>query len=659
MVHEEGRVQIIDFGVSGLLETKADRRGTIIGTFNWMAPELLKQAKRELPDDRQAPDGTKFGIEIDVWSYGCTLYEMAKGRPPNAGLPSARQIESMLRRNNPRLRPEDGFSQGLCDLVAYVLELDPEGRPSMEDVLRHPYIHETEKTYPTTILGQLIKVYEDWASSGGQRQSLIQPSGAAEAEFPEDPKDLGDWRFSVVSIGESAYDNVEDHVPSFHIDPAMDPAMDLELSQREENNLNSLIPESPYTPETSPRLPGHLADHPDDNPNPPYSITMKTTASAEMRIQGIRARFDDLFEGAGYSGSEAIQSAQTSRPRSDLQLRNDASESDASQKENKGRRSNFRGTPVDTARANESENHGKQTVDRDARRGTLLQTWDFDSASKADQEPQSEFTLGPRVSPDWNQHTRIHDHMFEDLGAPGDDVEIAGHPYALPTRPALHHSATAPTEPHMLHNNFETATSRQTLDLDALMNEGSFNYTAPPLQQYGYQGARTQQYNASSPYESNVNTPGSAITIDTQDYGHNAPSPGIHYHNDSISPTTRPEDDQYQYATITSHPNNTNGTSSYDLTERAHGSYNGVSHTPTDSFNGSTTEEVARPSPPSAAAMASDAPTEVVEGELLRLSVGWEQALRSAAEVWGDDTFWETDLEAEDDGGDHTGLEDN
>ncbi len=64
MVHEEGRVQIIDFGVSGLMETKTDRRGTIIGTFNWMAPEVLRYAKANLGDDRQAPDGTNFGIEV-------------------------------------------------------------------------------------------------------------------------------------------------------------------------------------------------------------------------------------------------------------------------------------------------------------------------------------------------------------------------------------------------------------------------------------------------------------------------------------------------------------------------------------------------------------------------------------------------------------------
>ena len=64
MVHEEGRVQIIDFGVAGLMETKTDRRGTIIGTFNWMAPEVLTYAKGELGDDRQAPDGANFGIEV-------------------------------------------------------------------------------------------------------------------------------------------------------------------------------------------------------------------------------------------------------------------------------------------------------------------------------------------------------------------------------------------------------------------------------------------------------------------------------------------------------------------------------------------------------------------------------------------------------------------
>lgn len=64
MVHEEGHVQIIDFGVSGLLENKTDRRGTIIGTPNWMAPEILRRAKLPPRDDRQAPDGATYGTEV-------------------------------------------------------------------------------------------------------------------------------------------------------------------------------------------------------------------------------------------------------------------------------------------------------------------------------------------------------------------------------------------------------------------------------------------------------------------------------------------------------------------------------------------------------------------------------------------------------------------
>lgn len=578
---------------------------------------------------------------------------MARGKPPNAGLLSARQIESMIKRSNPKLKPEDGFSQRLCDLVTHVLELKPERRPSMDDVLQHPYIHETEKTHPTTILRQLIKVYEDWASSGGQRQSLIQPSGAAAAEFPEHPIDLGSWRFSVVNIGESAYenvdnvDNVDNSIPSFHIDPAMDPTMDLELAQREENNLNSLIPEPSYTPDASPPFPSNLTDHPHDNIDLNHGITTRTTASEELRIRGVGARFADFFEGAGYSGSEATQFAESSRPRSDLQLRNDTSESDASQKENSRKKTNFRGTPVDTARANQSEQPIEQFEDRDARRGTLMHNWDFESASR----PQDELVQGSGDIPDWHQNYRVPNRSLEDIGGPDDGVDVAEHSYTFPSRPALQHYATAPVEPPMLHNNMDTATSRQTLDLDALMNDGAYDYNAPP----------SQQYSLTAPYLSYANDTGPAAMNDTHDYGYDAPSPHNDYHTDPISPTTRagPEDDQSQYATITGHPN-TNGSSSYDLTERTRGTYNGLTHTPPESFNDATPDENARPSPPSAAAMAGDAPVEVVEAELLRLTLAYERGLRTAAELWGDDSAWETDTdEEEDDGGESTGLEDN
>ena len=558
---------------------------------------------------------------------------MAKGKPPNAGATSARQMEILINRMKPRLTIEEGFSQELSDLVAYVLQVKAKDRPSIDDVLQHPYIRDTEQTHPTATLRELIRVYEGWASSGGQRQSLIQPYGAAPAEFPEDPKDFEDWRFSVVNIGESAYDNIDNAV---HLESTIDPAMDLELAQREENNLNSLIPDSSHTA-------GAFQIH---------GATMKTTASQESRIQGVGARFADFFQGAGYSGSEATRPEEPSRPRSDLLLRNDTSESDASQKDN-GRKKTIVERRV--------ERRVEQPVDRDARRGTLLQSWDFEKASRPIQEPQIELTSQiPNINPNWNQNNWAGNDSFDDLGAPGDDVEVAEHPYALPSRPVLHHYATAPVEPPIIRTSIDTAVSRQTLDIDALMNEGMSDHNAPPpSQSYGYNAPSPQQYNAPAAYQSYGNVPSSAGIIDGQDVNYNSPSPRNDYHIESVSPTTRPADDQSQYATMTGH-STTNGSSIYDLTERAHRFYNEPTYTPIDSFNSSTYNHMARPSPPSAAAMASDASAEVMGGELERLALEYQQVLHSAADRWGDESFGEEDADGEDEGGnDYTGLEGN
>lgn len=41
LVSEDGRVQLCDFGVAGVLESKINKRTTILGTPHYMAPEML------------------------------------------------------------------------------------------------------------------------------------------------------------------------------------------------------------------------------------------------------------------------------------------------------------------------------------------------------------------------------------------------------------------------------------------------------------------------------------------------------------------------------------------------------------------------------------------------------------------------------------------
>ncbi|KAJ5905689.1 uncharacterized protein N7473_002605 [Penicillium subrubescens] len=185
LIHEEGRLEICDFGVAGVLQSQRDKRSTWIGTPHWMPPEMF--ATRG--------EAHKYGSEIDVWAYGCTLFEFATGNPPNSGLRERMQIGRQLNRNTPKLDSEN-YSEGLKDLIAFALDSNPASRPTMADILAHPYISGTDEEYPTSSVSELVRNYYQWSQRGGQRISLFHPGGAAAAELPGTEESEDDWNFS-------------------------------------------------------------------------------------------------------------------------------------------------------------------------------------------------------------------------------------------------------------------------------------------------------------------------------------------------------------------------------------------------------------------------------------------------------------------------------
>ncbi|KAJ5164063.1 uncharacterized protein N7500_005893 [Penicillium coprophilum] len=185
LVHEEGRLEICDFGVAGILQSQRDKRSTWIGTPHWMPPEMF--ATRG--------EAHLYGSEIDVWAYGCTLFEFANGNPPNAGLRERMQIGRQLNRKTPQL-DSDQYSQGLKDLIAYALDSNPDTRPTMAEILCHPYIADTDEEYPTASVSELVRNYYQWSQRGGQRISLFHPGGAQAAELPGIEQSEDDWNFS-------------------------------------------------------------------------------------------------------------------------------------------------------------------------------------------------------------------------------------------------------------------------------------------------------------------------------------------------------------------------------------------------------------------------------------------------------------------------------
>jgi serine/threonine protein kinase len=203
LITEQGGVQLCDFGVAGIQETKIDKRSTFIGTPNWMAPELFDP-------------NPFYGKEIDIWAFGAMAYEMATGLPPNA-LSGVRGMDlgPYLKQHIPRLPPGD-YSDGLEDLVAFCLTADPSQRPPIEAVQRHLYLANTQSSHPESILSDLVKAFKKWEELGGSRKSLFM-AGGAQGPSELSPSALNDltWNFSTTDGFDVADVNAQDVLDAY------------------------------------------------------------------------------------------------------------------------------------------------------------------------------------------------------------------------------------------------------------------------------------------------------------------------------------------------------------------------------------------------------------------------------------------------------------
>lgn len=111
LITAAGKVMICDFGVSALLATASSKRNTLMGTPNWMAPEVAQTVPA-------------YDTRADIWSLGIMIYEMVKGSPPHVGLDKFKVIQLIPRVAAPRLGDNDG-SKEIRDFVACCLRESP------------------------------------------------------------------------------------------------------------------------------------------------------------------------------------------------------------------------------------------------------------------------------------------------------------------------------------------------------------------------------------------------------------------------------------------------------------------------------------------------------------------------------------------------------
>ena len=118
-------VKIGDFGLATKLEFDGDRKRTICGTPNYIAPEIL-----------EGKSGHSY--EVDVWSLGVIIYTLLIGKPPFE-TQDVKTTYQKIKKNEYSFPEHVKVSKQAKGLVQCILQTDPAQRPSLDQILNHEF----------------------------------------------------------------------------------------------------------------------------------------------------------------------------------------------------------------------------------------------------------------------------------------------------------------------------------------------------------------------------------------------------------------------------------------------------------------------------------------------------------------------------------------
>ncbi|XP_053397975.1 dual specificity protein kinase TTK-like [Mercenaria mercenaria] len=192
-----GNLKLIDFGIAKALQQ--DKTSVIletqIGTLNYMSPEAIMDSCGE--SQGQGKPKFKIGVKSDVWSLGCILYNMVYGRTPFQHLKhDLFKLQAIINPDFPIEFP-DIPNKHLIDVMKRCLNRDPKSRPSIDELLLHPYLKANkqgkEETTPPPAeklnnkkMEALINTLADqYALSPGGIRNLIHKTIDSNQKTPE------------------------------------------------------------------------------------------------------------------------------------------------------------------------------------------------------------------------------------------------------------------------------------------------------------------------------------------------------------------------------------------------------------------------------------------------------------------------------------------
>lgn len=125
-INSKMEIKLGDFGLATKLDFDGEKKRTICGTPNYIAPEVIEGK-------------TGHSYEVDYWSLGVIIYTLLVGKPPFE-TSNVKKTYSRIRTNAYSFPDHVSVSEKAKSLVKRILVKEPSKRLNLDDIMNSEFM---------------------------------------------------------------------------------------------------------------------------------------------------------------------------------------------------------------------------------------------------------------------------------------------------------------------------------------------------------------------------------------------------------------------------------------------------------------------------------------------------------------------------------------